>query len=101
MGGVRPAGGARPPLADPVLIGLVLMAGANVVAAVAVGRTDTLAPALATCAWSVVYMLARLPPRSPAPAAIVVAVAAASACAGVAALALHTGPDAERIAGIW
>ena len=93
--------GERPRLADPVLAGLLLVAAGNAAAAVAAGRTDAIAPALAACAWPVVYMLASLPRRSPTPAAIVVAVAAASACAGVAALALHTGPDAERIAGIW
>jgi O-antigen ligase len=93
--------GERPRLADPVLAGLLLMAAGNAVAAVAAGRTDTIAPALAVCAWPVLYVLASLPRRSPAPAAIVAAVAAASACAGLAALALRAGPDAERIAGIW
>lgn len=93
--------GERPQLADPVLAGLLLVAAGNAVAAVAAGRTGVIAPTLAACAWPVVYVLASLPRRSPTPAAIVVAVAAASACAGIAALALRTGPDAERIAGIW
>ena len=95
------AGWDRQALADPVLAGLVLIAAGNVVAAAAAGRPDTIAPTVAACAWPVVYILARLPPRSPTPAAVVVAASATSALAGIAALLVHATPDAERIAGIW
>jgi O-antigen ligase len=86
---------------DLVFAGLVLMALANVAAAVHAGRTDAVAPTLAVCALPVVYALARSAPPSAAPAATVVAVSSASACAGILALLFKTGPDAERIAGIW
>ena len=87
--------------ADPVLAGLVVLALANAAAAVAAGRSDTVAPALAACGFPVIYGLARLPGRSPAPAAAVVAVSSIAAVAGITALLLHAGPDAERIAGVW
>jgi O-antigen ligase len=86
---------------DLVFAGLLLTALANAASAVQAGRTDAVAPTVAVCALPVVYALARLAPPSAAPAATVVAVSSASACAGVLALVFKTGPDAERIDGIW
>jgi O-antigen ligase len=87
--------------ADPVLVGLVLLAVATLVAAAASRRSDTAAPAFAACAFPVVYLLARFPSRSPAVTAAVVAVSSLTAVAGIAAVLTHTEPDAERIAGVW
>lgn len=86
---------------DVVFAGLVLTALANVASAVHAERTGAVAPTLAVCALPVVYALARLAPPSAAPATTVVAVSGASACAGILALVFKTGPDAERIDGIW
>jgi O-antigen ligase len=95
------AGWERRALRDPVLVGLVMVALANVVAGAASGRADAIAPTLVACALPVLYILARLPPASPTPAALIVAISATSAFAGVGALLLHANPEAERIAGIW
>lgn len=95
------AGWERRVLTDPVLVGLVLVALGNVVAGAASARPDAIAPTLAACALPLLYILARLPPSSPTPAALIVAVSATSALAGVGALLLHANPEAERIAGIW
>jgi O-antigen ligase len=95
------AGWDRRVLADPVLAGLVLMAVANVVAGAASDRGGVLAPTFVPCALPMLYVLARLPPASPVPSALIVAVSATSALAGVGALVLRLNPDAERIAGIW
>lgn len=93
----------RPELRDPVLAALVVMAVANVGAALVAGRADTVAPALVAVALPLAYAtVITLPPAERVRLlAAVAAVAAAAAAAGVTALVLRQTPYAERIDGIW
>ncbi len=93
----------RPLPRDPLWVALVVIAVANVLAALDAGRRDTLPATLAACAMPVLYPIAV---RLGADADLwllkaVTALAAASAVAGIVAYATHRGPDAESIDGIW
>ena len=89
----------RPALRDPVLAALVVMAVANVAAALVAGRRDTVAPALVAVALPLAYaMVITLPQAGRVRLlAAVAAVAAAAAAAGMTALVLHQTPYAEQI----
>jgi O-antigen ligase len=93
----------RPEMRDPVLVALVVMAVANVGAALVAGRADTVAPALVALALPLAYAIVIGLPQAERVRllAAIAAVAAAAAAAGVTALVLGQTPYAERIDGIW
>lgn len=99
------AAAARPRVRwrDPVLLGLIAIAAANLVAAAIAGRAGTWAPALVACALVPLYCAARdLDPEGlQAVLTATVAMATATAAAGIVAYAVRSTPDAQQVDGIW
>ena len=91
------------PLRSPLWLGLAVAAAANVASLIFHHDRSSVAPALAAVAVPVIVATAAAEPgalrrRMPV---VVLALGMATATAGLAGLALHTGPLAERIDGVW
>ena len=92
-----------PSVRDPVFAALITLGAANLAAAIAADRADTIAPALAAAALALAYAAVHaLRPRERTRLlTVIAAVAAAAATAGITAVVLRQTPYAERIGGIW
>jgi O-antigen ligase len=97
---VRPR---RAALHDPVPVGLALMAAANLASLLWHRDRGSIAPALAVTAVAVVTAICagRVAELRDRLGLIVLGLGLTVATAGIAGLALHQQPLAERIAGVW